>query len=57
MLTIVKKRYYFILFREWEKEKREDLVNEVVRLIDGIEIGELTIGPFLALFNFTYIIS
>ena len=57
MLTAVGRRYYFTSFGEWEEEKREDLVNEVVRLVGGVEIEELNIGPSLALFNPAYIIS
>ena len=57
MLTVVKRRYYFTSFREWEEEKREDLINKIVRLVGGIKIEELNIGLSLTLFNPAYIIS
>ena len=57
MLTAVGRRYYFTSFREWEEEKREDLVNKVVRLVGSVKIEELNIGLSLILFNPAYIIS
>ena len=57
LLTVVGKRYYFTSFREWEEEKCEDLINEVVRLVNGVEIGELTVSLSFVLFNPAYIIS
>ena len=54
---MVGRRYYFTPFREWEEEKRENLVNEVVRLVGSVKIEELNIGLSLTLFNPAYIIN
>jgi hypothetical protein len=54
---MVRRRYYFTSFREWEEEKHKDLINKVIRLVGSVKIKELNIGLSLVLFNPAYIIS